>query len=337
MALGTAAANGTHAKGSRGWVRCRIHREARRRATRTRVHATADLQGKELISKVKHVSAFDRVSILAEALPYLQKFNKKTIVVKYGGAAMKDPALKAGVVSDVVLLSCVGIRIVLIHGGGPEINKWLDKVGIEPRFHNGLRVTDDDTMEIVEAVLAGKVNKSIVSLINQAGGKAVGLCGKDARMLSARQTHDKELGNVGDVSGVDPSLISTIVETDRIPVVASVAADDAGRSLNVNADIAAGEIAASLGAEKLILMTDVPGVLRDQNDISSLYKELDIPMTRSLISDGIIGGGMIPKIDCCVRSVAQGVKAAHIIDGRQPHSLLQEILTDEGVGSMITG
>ena len=284
----------------------------------------------------KSVSAFDRVQILAEALPYLQRFADKTIVVKYGGAAMKDPTLKARVVSDVVLLSCVGIRIVMIHGGGPEINKWLDKVGIEPKFHNGLRVTDEATMEIVEAVLAGKVNKSIVSLINKAGGKAVGLCGKDANIISARQTSDKELGFVGDVTGVDPSLIRAIVENNSIPVIASVASDENGQSLNVNADIAAGEIAASLGAEKLILMTDVPGVMEDKDDVGTLYKELDIQTTRGLIDKEVIAGGMIPKVQCCVRSIAQGVQAAHIIDGRQPHSLLQEILTDEGVGTMIT-
>ena len=278
----------------------------------------------------------ERVKILAEALPYLQRFNGKTIVVKYGGAAMKDPVLKASVISDVVLLSCVGMRIVLIHGGGPEINKWLDRVGIKPRFHKGLRVTDGDTMDVVEAVLAGKVNKSIVSLINQAGGNAIGLCGKDSNLLSARQTSDVELGFVGEVTGVNPELIGTIIAAGSIPVVASVAADAHGQSLNVNADIAAGEIAASLGAEKLILMTDVPGVMRDKDDVDTLYRNLDIPATRRLMGDGTIEGGMIPKVQCCVRSIAQGVSAAHIIDGRQPHSLLQEILTIEGVGTMIT-
>jgi len=273
---------------------------------------------------------------LSEALPYLQRFSSKTIVVKYGGAAMSDSTLKEKVLSDVVLLSCVGIRIVLLHGGGPEINRWLDKVGLEARFHNGLRVTDEDTMEIVEAVLAGKVNKSIVSLINLAGGKAVGLCGKDANIIQARQTSEKELGYVGDVTGVDPTLVEAIVEKGSIPVIASVASDESGQSLNVNADIAAGEIAASLGAEKLILMTDVPGVLRDKDDVSTLYRELNINTTRDLIDENVIAGGMIPKVECCVRSIAQGVQAAHIIDGRQPHSLLQEILTDEGVGTMIT-
>mmetsp|Transcript_13488 Transcript_13488/g.25785 ORF Transcript_13488/g.25785 Transcript_13488/m.25785 type:complete len:252 (+) Transcript_13488:725-1480(+) len=249
---------------------------------------------------------------------------------------MSDSTLKEKVLSDVVLLSCVGIRIVLLHGGGPEINRWLDKVGLEARFHNGLRVTDEDTMEIVEAVLAGKVNKSIVSLINLAGGKAVGLCGKDANIIQARQTSEKELGYVGDVTGVDPTLVEAIVEKGSIPVIASVASDESGQSLNVNADIAAGEIAASLGAEKLILMTDVPGVLRDKDDVSTLYRELNINTTRDLIDENVIAGGMIPKVECCVRSIAQGVQAAHIIDGRQPHSLLQEILTDEGVGTMIT-
>ena len=211
---------------------------------------------------------------MSEALPYLQRFSSKTIVVKYGGAAMSDSTLKEKVLSDVVLLSCVGIRIVLLHGGGPEINRWLDKVGLEARFHNGLRVTDEDTMEIVEAVLAGKVNKSIVSLINLAGGKAVGLCGKDANIIQARQTSEKELGYVGDVTGVDPTLVEAIVEKGSIPVIASVASDESGQSLNVNADIAAGEIAASLGAEKLILMTDVPGVLRDKDDVSTPHTRM---------------------------------------------------------------
>jgi len=241
-----------------------------------------------------------------------------------------------GVVSDLVLLSCVGINTVLVHGGGPEINKMLARVGIEPVFKNGLRVTDSATMEIVEMVLVGSVNKSIVSLINTAGGSAVGISGKDGRVLKAR-VMDEDLGYVGEVTSVNISIIQSIVKDGHVPVLATVASDDYGQALNVNADTAAGEIAAALGAEKLILMTDVPGVLRDKDDISTLYRSLEIRESRELIKDGIIAGGMIPKVECCIRSVAQGVGAGHIIDGRAPHSLLQELLTDEGVGTMISG
>lgn len=270
-------------------------------------------------------------------MPYLQRFHGKTVVVKYGGAAMVDPSLKAGVVSDLVLLACVGIRPVLVHGGGPEINNWLKKLGIEAAFKNGLRVTDGPTMDVVEMVLGGRVNKGLVTLIQQAGGAAVGLCGKDAGLIAARHMTEKDIGFVGDITSVAPALLSTLVAADYIPVVASVAADENGQALNVNADIAAGEIAAALKAEKLILMTDVPGVLRDKDDVSTKFTELTIGGTRSLVEEGVIAGGMIPKVECCVRCLAQGVGATHIIDGRAKHSLLMELLTDEGVGTMITG
>lgn len=278
----------------------------------------------------------ERVDILSEALPFIQRFQGKTVVVKYGGAAMKDPSLKEGVIKDLVLLSCVGMRPVLVHGGGPEINSWLTKIGIEPHFKNGLRVTDGPTMEVVEMVLVGKVNKSLVSLINMSGGCAVGMSGKDGKLITARQAN-AELGFVGDIEAIDTSVLRGLVRDGHIPVIASVAADTKGQAYNVNADTAAGEIAASLGAEKLILMTDVPGVMIDPKDINSLVKEVDIRGVRKLIADGIVKGGMIPKVECCVRSLAQGVKATHIIDGRAPHSLLLEILTDEGGGTMITG
>ncbi|CAG9467544.1 unnamed protein product [Pedinophyceae sp. YPF-701] len=281
------------------------------------------------------LSAKQRVEVLSEALPYLQQFAGKTVVIKYGGAAMKDASLKAGVVSDIVLLSLVGINPVLVHGGGPAINSWLGKVGIEPNFKNGLRVTDAATMEVVEMVLVGSVNKSIVSLINTAGGSAVGLSGKDGRVLRARQMVEKDIGYVGEVTSVDVSIINAIVADGHIPVLATVASDDSGQALNVNADTAAGEIAAALGAEKLILMTDVPGVMRDKDDVSTLFRNLKIRESRELIDEGIIAGGMIPKVQCCIRSLSQGVQAAHIIDGRESHSLLQELLTDEGVGTMI--
>ncbi|MDX2239626.1 MAG: acetylglutamate kinase [Leptolyngbyaceae cyanobacterium bins.302] len=276
-----------------------------------------------------------KVQILSEALPYIQQFAGKTIVVKYGGAAMKDSSLKDQVIRDVVFMACVGIRPVLVHGGGPEINTWLDKLGIEPQFKNGLRVTDAPTMDVVEMVLVGRVNKEIVSLINQAGGSAVGLCGKDGNLIKARPSDQEGIGFVGEVTSVDTSLLEPLINSGYIPVVSSVAADETGQAYNINADTVAGEIAAALGAEKLILLTDTAGILRDYKDRSTLIPRLDISEARKLIDEGVVSGGMIPKVNCCVRSLAQGVHAAHILDGRMPHSLLLEIFTDSGIGSMI--
>eukprot|EP00898_Chlorokybus_atmophyticus_P005790 jgi/Chlat1/6211/Chrsp44S05804 len=291
-----------------------------------------DTDGAESVTALQ-----ERVRILAEAVPYLQRFAGQTIVVKYGGAAMKDPRLKSLVVRDLVLLSLVGVRPVLVHGGGPEINGWLTKIGLEAKFLNGLRVTDGPTMEVVEMVLTGRVNKSIVALIHQAGGNAVGICGTDGRLIKARRQENEALGFVGDVLAVNPKLINSLVATGHIPVVASVSCDDQGQPLNLNADIAAGELAAALCAEKLILMTDVPGVMRDPSDLSSIVREMRIEGAHELINEGVISGGMIPKVECCIRSLAQGVRATHIIDGRMPHSLLLELLTTTGVGTMITG
>ena len=280
-------------------------------------------------------SAASRVRILSEALPYIQKFANRTIVIKYGGAAMKDSSLKQKVINDVVFLTSVGVRPVVIHGGGPEINVWLQKLNIEPQFKDGLRVTDAPTMDVVEMVLAGRVNKELVSLINRAGGRAVGLCGKDANLIQARPVGKEGVGFVGEVSSVDTGLVESLVNSGYVPIISSVAADEVGQAYNINADTVAGEIAAALQAEKLILLTDTPGILYDYHDPSTLLNKLDIQKARTLIDDGIVAGGMIPKVSCCVRSLAQGVKAAHILDGRLPHSLLLEILTDEGIGSMI--
>ncbi|WP_309741878.1 acetylglutamate kinase [Chamaesiphon sp. OTE_20_metabat_361] len=276
-----------------------------------------------------------RVRVLSEALPYIQKFAGRTVVVKYGGAAMKDSTLKDRVIRDLIFMSCVGIRPVLVHGGGPEINSWLEKLGIEPQFKDGLRVTDAATMDVVEMVLVGRVNKEIVALINQAGGNGVGLCGKDGNLIIARPDGREGIGFVGEVSGVNVDILNSLVKSGYIPVVSSVAADENGQAYNINADTVAGEIAAALGAEKLILMTDTPGLMRDFKDPDTLIRQLDIPGARALIEDGTVSGGMIPKLTCCVRSLAQGVKAAHIIDGRLQHSLLLEIFTDTGTGSMI--
>ena len=218
---------------------------------------------------------------------------------------------------------------------GPEINVWLEKIGLKSQFLNGLRVTDAPTMDVVEMVLTGRVNKELVSLINQAGGSAVGVCGKDANLVKARPTEAKDVGFVGEVSSVNPHLISTMVEADYIPVISTVACDEDGQAYNINADTFAGELAAALGAEKLILLTDTPGLLQDFHDSSTLIKQLDIHKARNLIKDGTVSGGMIPKLTCCVRTLAQGVHAAHIIDGRVPHALLLEIFTNEGIGTML--
>ncbi|MFB2895311.1 acetylglutamate kinase [Aerosakkonemataceae cyanobacterium BLCC-F50] len=276
-----------------------------------------------------------RVRVLSEALPYIQQFAGRTVVIKYGGAAMKDSSLKDKVMRDIVFLSCVGLRLVVVHGGGPEINSWLDKLGIEPQFKNGLRVTDAPTMEVVEMVLVGKVNKEIVTLINQAGGLAIGLCGKDGNLIKARPEGQEGIGFVGEVSAVNINILDSLLKSGYIPVVSSVAADETGQAYNINADTVAGELAAALGAEKLILLTDTPGILRDYKDPSTLIAKMDIQEARSLITSGVVGGGMIPKVNCCVRSLAQGVRATHIVDGRVPHALLLEILSDAGIGSMI--
>jgi acetylglutamate kinase len=276
-----------------------------------------------------------RVQILSEALPYIQEFRGRTVVVKYGGAAMNKSDIKDTVMRDIVFLSCVGVRPIIVHGGGPEINSWLDKLDIEPQFKDGLRVTDAATMDVVEMVLVGRVNKEIVSLINQAGGAAVGLCGKDGNLVTARPVGKEGIGFVGEVQTVDTRLVESLVGSGYIPVISSVAADETGQAHNINADTVAGEIAAALGAAKLILMTDTAGILENYKDPSTLLTKLDIQQARQLIDKGVVSGGMIPKVNCCVRSLAQGVRAAHIIDGRIPHALLLEIFTDRGIGSMI--
>jgi acetylglutamate kinase len=278
---------------------------------------------------------YDRVQVLSEALPYLQKFAGRTIVVKYGGAAMKEESLRQRVIRDVVFMSSVGVRPILVHGGGPEINTWLGKLNIEPQFIDGLRVTDAATMEVVEMVLVGRVNKQIVEMINQEGGSAVGLCGKDGNLVRARPQGNEAIGFVGEVSSIDTRLIETLINAGHIPVISSVACDETGQAFNINADTVAGELAAALGAEKLILLTDIAGILEDYKNPDSLIRSLGIQQARELIEKGIVSGGMIPKVQCCVRSLAQGVRAAHIVDGRVPHSLLLEIFTDSGVGSML--
>jgi len=284
----------------------------------------------------------ERAQVLVNALPYIQDFRGKTVVVKYGGNAMIGEVMKTAVIQDVILVACFGIRIVLVHGGGPEIEAALKKIGKVSRFVNGLRYTDEETMEIVQMVLCGKVNKDICFLIQQAGGKAVGLCGIDGAMIQASRLREGDLdyGLVGEVENIDTSLIDSLLDSGVIPVISSVAygiGEDEGHPLNVNADIAAAKIAGALNAEKLILMTDVPGILRDVNDAASLIKEITRDELRVLKKDGVVNKGMIPKTDCCMLALDSGVKKAHIIDGRQPHALLMELFTDEGVGTMIKG
>lgn len=273
--------------------------------------------------------------VLIQAMPYIQKFAGKTIVVKYGGNAMLNEKLKAAVMSDIVLMQLVGVNVVLVHGGGPEISSMLNKVGIESRFVNGMRVTDADTMEIVQQVLAGKVNKSLAQHLNNAGGKAIGLCGLDGKMLMAEKIiAGEDLGFVGEITEVNPEVINNAIETGYVPIIATVAGDRRGNVYNINADLAAAQIAAKLGAKKLILMTDIRGLLRDKDDEESLIPVVNVSEVPQLKREGIISGGMIPKIDCCVEAVRQGVSRAHIIDGRIEHSILIELFSDEGIGTM---
>ena len=280
-----------------------------------------------------------RAEVLVHALPYIQRYQGKTIVVKYGGNAMINGVLKAAVIQDVILMACVGIRTVLVHGGGPEIDDMLKKTGRESRFVNGLRYTDGETMDIVQMVLCGKVNKDITGLIQKAGGKAIGLCGIDGALLKAVRKIDEDYGLVGEIEEVDSSVLHSVLNAGFIPVVSSVAYGleiDNGKPLNVNADIAAAKIAAALSAEKLVLMTDVRGILRDVNDPDSLIKTATRSELDHMQKDGIISKGMIPKIDCCALALDSGVRKAHIIDGRLPHALLIELFTDEGIGTMLT-
>ena len=277
----------------------------------------------------------DRARVLAEALPYIKKYNGKTIVVKYGGNAMISEELRHAVISDIVLLDLVGIRVVVVHGGGPEISAMLKKLGKESRFVDGLRYTDGETMEVVQQVLCGRVNKDLVATLNRTGGRALGLCGLDGGMLRARRL-DEKYGLVGEITGVDPRPVEDALERGYIPVVSTVAqGEDAETSYNINADTAAAKLAVALGAEKLVLLTDVRGLLRDPADESPLLHQVHMSQIPGLIKDGIISGGMIPKLDCAVEAVRSGVRSTVILDGRIPHSILIELLSDEGIGTML--
>ena len=278
-----------------------------------------------------------RVSVLSEALPYIQRFSGRRIVIKYGGAAMAHAELREAVFRDLALLACVGVQPVVVHGGGPEINQWLKRLEIPAEFRDGLRVTDADTMDVVEMVLVGRVNKQIVNGLNQLGARAVGLSGSDGSLGEARPWGEGSHGLVGDVARVNPDVLEPLLDQGYLPVISSVAATPDGQSHNINADTVAGELAAALEAEKLILLTDTPGILQDKDDSSSLIRKLRLPEARQLIHDGVVAGGMTPKTECCIRALAQGVAAAHIIDGRVPHALLLEVFTDAGIGTMVVG
>jgi len=274
--------------------------------------------------------------VLSEALPYFKEWCGKIVVVKYGGNAMLNEELKQAVMEDIVLLNTIGIKVVLVHGGGPEINKMLDKVGKESKFVDGLRYTDAETMEIVQMVLTGKLNKDIVGILLQKGGKAVGLSGVDSGLLRAKKT-DKDLGFVGEVTEVNPDILSSLLDKGFIPVVSTVALGEQGdnANYNINADTAAAKIAVALKAEKFVQLTNVPGILRNIDDPSTLIKRIERTAIGSLKATGIIAGGMIPKIDCCETALEGGVPRTHIIDGRVPHSLLIEMFSDRGIGTMI--
>ena len=276
-----------------------------------------------------------RAQVLAEALPYIQKYYGKTIVVKYGGNAMISEELRQAVISDIILLHLVGIQVVVVHGGGPEISAMLKKIGKESKFVDGLRYTDAETMEVVQQVLCGKVNKDLVATLNSMGGRALGLCGMDAGLFQAKKL-DEKYGLVGEMVQVDPAIVYDALSDGYIPVVSTVAQGvDGETAYNINADTAAAKLAVALGAEKLILLTDVRGLLRDPADEDTLLPVVELSKVPGLVKDGVIKGGMIPKVDCCVEAVRSGVKDAVILDGRIPHSILIELLSNEGIGTML--
>ncbi len=279
------------------------------------------------------LSNTQQAEVLIHALPYIQKYYGKIVVIKYGGNAMTSDTLKEAVMGDVVLLSLVGVKVVLVHGGGPEISEMLQKTGKKSEFVGGLRVTDKETADIVQMVLAGKINKNLVNLIQITGGKAMGLSGIDGHMIQARMK-DEALGYVGEITHIDPQPVLDVLEKGYIPVISTVGCDASGSVYNINADTAAAWLAGALGAESLISMTDIPGLLRDKEDPSTLIPRVAASEAPQLVKEGVISGGMIPKVECCIEAIRQGVRRVFIIDGRIPHSILIEMLTDEGIGTM---
>jgi acetylglutamate kinase len=284
----------------------------------------------------KDYSNSERAEVLTQALPYIKRYTGKTVVVKYGGNAMINPDLKQQVMDDVVLLWLIGVKVVLVHGGGPEITSMMDKLGKKPEFVDGLRVTDKETVDIVQMVLAGKVNKTLVTMLEKRGGKSIGLCGMDGKLIEAKMKNEK-LGYVGEVTKINIGAVTDILEKGYIPVISTLGCDEEGNAYNINADTAAAHIAGALGAERFILMTDIAGILKDKNDPSTLIPEISLSEVDSLFSSGIISAGMIPKVQCCVTTIKAGVKNVVIMDGRVPHSILMELLTNEGAGTLVKG
>ncbi len=284
----------------------------------------------------EHLTALEKAGVLIEALPYIQKFNRKIVVVKYGGSAMSNEELQKNVIKDVVLLKLVGFKPIIVHGGGKEISKWVSKVGMEPRFVNGLRVTDEETMEIAEMVL-NKVNKRLVTMVEELGVQAVGVSGKDGGLLKVEKKYagGEDIGFVGNITDVNPKVLYDLLEKDFLPIVAPIGLDDKYQTYNINADDAACAIAKAVGAEKLAFLTDIEGLYRDFNDKSSFISRLSATEAQELIDSGMIGGGMLPKLGNCTDAIKAGVNRVHILDGRIPHSLLLEVFTDKGVGTAI--
>jgi acetylglutamate kinase len=282
------------------------------------------------------LSNADRAEVLTQALPYIRLYNGKTVVVKYGGNAMVNETLRLQVMEDIVLLWLIGVKVVLVHGGGPEISDMMNRLGKKPEFIDGLRVTDRETVDIVQMVLAGKVNKTLVNMLQNKGGRAIGLSGMDGRMIEARQK-DERLGYVGEITGVNIKPVTDLLEKGYIPVISTIGCDSHGNTFNINGDTAAASIAGALGAERLIMMTDIAGILRDRNDLSTLIPEITVEEAETLHREGVISGGMIPKVDCCIEAIKRGVDKVIIMDGRVPHSILMELLTDEGAGTMVSG
>ncbi len=284
----------------------------------------------------KNFSNAERAEVLTQALPYIKKYNGKIVVIKYGGNAMINEQLKQQVMEDIVLLWLIGVKVVLVHGGGPEISETMQKLGKEAVFVDGLRVTDKETVDIVQMVLAGKINKTLVNLLEMKGGNAMGLSGMDGRLIEAK-VKDERLGYVGEVTKVNIQPVLDLLEKGYIPVISTLGCDEQGNAYNINGDTAAASVAGALNAERLIMLSDIPGVLRDKDDPASLIREMTILEAARLRDDGIISGGMIPKVECCVDAIMKGVHKVIIMDGRVPHSILMEILTDEGAGTMVKG
>ena len=276
----------------------------------------------------------ERAEVLVQALPYIRKYNGRIVVVKYGGNAMINETLKQQVMEDIVLLHLVGLKVVLVHGGGPEITETMSRLGKKTEFIDGLRVTDKETVDIVQMVLAGKINKTLVTLLETKGGKAMGISGMDGRLIEAKMKN-AQLGYVGAITGVNAAPVTDLLEKGYIPVVSTLGCDRQGNTYNINGDTAAAWIAGALGAERLIMMTDIAGVLRDKDDISTLIPDITVSEAVELFESGIISGGMIPKVECCIEAINRGVRKAIIMDGRVPHSILMELLTDEGAGTMV--